>query len=103
MYDKNETSYRISVRSEKKGVVLWERIQTADDDVKVTYGENEKLGTVVMKVESIDLDLQLFYSEEGIVAATRIDKRLVGHPKDWIYFKETCRVSELMKDWEKVL
>lgn len=103
LIDKSASSYRMVVTSEKKGELLCERIDTADDCVSVWYGEHEKLGTVVNRVENIDFVIHLVYGEDGIVALNVTDERLVSNPQKLIYLKETCQVRELMKDWKKVI
>jgi len=102
LVDKNETVYRVTVKSET-GALMHARVCTIDDDVHVKYGEHEKLGNVLVSVKNCCFDIQPAYDEEGICTLTVVDKRTVGNPKKWIYLKETCRDSEVMTDWEKMI
>lgn len=102
LIDKNETVYKVTVVNENS-TVLYERISTVDDEVRVKYGEHEKLGNVVARIENFDFNIQPVYDEEGICVWIVVDKRVVGNPKKWIYLKETCRDRAVMTDWEKVI
>ena len=102
LVDKNESLYKVTVMNERH-VVLHERCMTKDDDICVTYGEHEKLGNVVTRIENCDFDIQSVYDKERIVLLIVTGKRFVGNPKKLIYLKETCKDRELTTDWEKVI
>lgn len=100
--DKCETLCKRTVLNEHS-TVMYERVQTVDDDITIEYGEHEKLGNVVQKVENCDFKISLIYVKEGIGGIVVEDKRFVENLPKVIYFKETCRDREVMTDWERVL
>lgn len=102
LIDKNKSVYKVTMLNENS-TVLYENVKTADGDVYVTYGEHEKRGNVLMRVENCDFCIGLIYDEEGICILNVTDKRFVGNPKTLIYLKETCLNRELMTDWEKAI